>query len=512
MATSGRIDGSYAVSSYQPYLKWSVTQDAAHNRSVMSVTFGMRKTAANSSSWSGYGTSLTVEVNGTAYQRSITFDFRSAAYPSDHDIVTISGIAIPHNSDGSKAVALSATHVTGISLATGSVGGTASLDTIPRPSTMTVPETITMGTAYTFPIKTASAGFTHQIAWQFAGASGTLSGNAWTPPETLAQQIPNAESGAGTLTLTTFSGGSTVGSNSYSFTLRCPESMVPAASLTQLSLVQDAAVPNGWNVAVKGFTALQYQVSASGVQGSSVCAVQFTCGGVTASGAAGTTGVLPTAGTFTPAVTVIDSRGRSATVTGTPVEVYDYAPPVLAYSEACRADAGGAALGDGTYLAVRAAGQTASSVGGRNTVSVGCRLRAAGGTFGAETALVDGALTILHPPLAANTSYEVEVFARDTLGGRKSVVYSIPTAAVTLHLRRGGDGAAFGKYAERQNALEISGAWDIRWGSRSLLEVVYPAGSVYLSVSDADPAPLLGGTWQRVGEIYAGVYAWKRTA
>ena len=221
----------------------------------MSVTFGMRKVSANSSSWSGYDTPLTVTVDGTTYTRSITFDFRAAAYPSDHDIVTISDIAVPHNNDGTRSVRLSATHVTGISLATGSVSGTAELTTIPRPSTMTVPETITMGTAYTFPVKAASPDFTHRIDWRFGSVSGTLSGNAWTPPETLAQQIPHAESGTGTLTLTTYSGGNTVGSNSYSFTLRCPESMVPAAALTAVSLVQDAAVPGGWNVAIKGFTA-----------------------------------------------------------------------------------------------------------------------------------------------------------------------------------------------------------------------------------------------------------------
>ena len=94
MATAGRINGTYAVSSYAPYLKWSVTQDVANNQSTMSVTFGMTKASANSTSWSGYDTALTVTVNGITYTRQITFDYRSAAYPTDHDIVTISGIAI----------------------------------------------------------------------------------------------------------------------------------------------------------------------------------------------------------------------------------------------------------------------------------------------------------------------------------------------------------------------------------------------------------------------------------
>jgi len=132
MALSGRIDGTYNVSSYKPYIKWSAVQSIADNKSTLSVTFGMQKVSYNNSSWSGYPTRLTVTVNGTTYTRDITFDFRTASYPTDHDIVTIFNIVIPHNADGTKIVSVSASHQTDISLGNGTVSGTAVLDTIVR--------------------------------------------------------------------------------------------------------------------------------------------------------------------------------------------------------------------------------------------------------------------------------------------------------------------------------------------------------------------------------------------
>lgn len=140
MALNGRIDGTYyyadpsdtTQTTYTPYLKWSVTQDVANNRSTMTVTFGMRKVKTNSSSWSGNPTTLTVTVNETTYTRYITFNFKNADVNTDHDIVTIFNIEIPHNADGTKSVSVSASHQTNIRLGTGTVSGTAVLDTIVR--------------------------------------------------------------------------------------------------------------------------------------------------------------------------------------------------------------------------------------------------------------------------------------------------------------------------------------------------------------------------------------------
>lgn len=104
----------------------------------------------------------------------------------------------------------------------------------------------------------------------------------------------------------------------------------------------------------------------------------------------------------------------------------------------------------------------------------------------------------------------MELTASDSLGGSKTILVPVSTAEVTLHLRSGGKGAAFGKYSEKE-ALEC--AWDaefqgevqaasLRVGGRMLLDWIYPIGAVYISASETDPKTLFGGTWMRIKDRF----------
>lgn len=421
--------------------------------------------------------------------------------------------SVAHGADGTKTVTLAGGWVSDVvsdyTPASLSVSGSVTLPAIPRASALTAPEQMTMGTPYAVTIVPASAAFTHALTWRFFTKSGTVSGGTWTPALSLAEEIPNAESGAGTLTLVTYSGGTEIGRRSYGFTLRCPDSMTPTVTPGTLTPVS-SRVPAGWNATVKGLTALQYAVTAAGTRGSTVTGVRFSCGGVTCDGAAGTTAALPAAGTFTPTVTVTDSRGRSAAASWPALEVYDHAPPTLQAAEAFRADGSGVADGSGTFLSVLAQGVTACAVGGHNQVSVYYRLRSVDGAFGAEQPLTNGTALLLHPPLDAAKSYEAQLLARDSLGAERSVTVTIPTAAVAFNLRRGGRGAAFGKYAEHDNALELPAGWDVTVGGVPLARLLYPVGSVFHSDGTVSPAAVFGGTWTELGTA-SGVTAWRRT-
>ena len=240
MATSGRIEGSYAASwaNYAPYVKWSVTQSVADNKSTMSVTFGMRKTGANSSSYNLESHTLTLRVNGKTYTRSVTFDFRAANYPTDHDIVTVSGISIPHNADGTKSVSISATHPTDTGMGTGTLSGTAALTTIPRATQPTAPSAADAGTQITVGLPRVSGSFTHTLHYRLGSgswvsmASGVGASYTWTVPMSLCRELTAAASGTLTIRAQTYSGQSLIGSKTVSLTVRVPSSVKPAATLT----------------------------------------------------------------------------------------------------------------------------------------------------------------------------------------------------------------------------------------------------------------------------------------
>ena len=116
--------------------------------------------------------------------------------------------------------------------------------------------------------------------------------------------------------------------------------------------------------------------------------------------------------------------------------------------------------------------------------------------------------------LDSGTSYEVELSAEDTVGNVRVVRYTAATSRVTLHLRAGGMGAAFGKYAE-QEALEC--VWpavfygDVAVTGQTVEAMLFPVGSVRLTDSPAAPETPAGAVWESVETGIAGVYGWRRT-
>jgi len=243
-----------------------------------------------------------------------------------------------------------------------------------------------------------------------------------------------------------------------------------------VTVLPGEGVPADWGeTAVQGFSRLQYTVTDAGAYGSTIQKRGFTFGTQTGSAASGTTGKLTAAGEFVPTVTVTDSRGRTATAALDPIPVHPCGLPTLNGVSALRCDAGGAADSGGSCLTVSGVGGC-SPVGGRNAVTTTVRTRQTGEEWsGAQT--FSG--SILLQGFDPHRSCEAEVTATDLLGQTRSVTVPIPTDAVTFHLRPGGRGAAFGKYAEGEKlecawpaefAGDVTVEGGLKVGGRSVLE------------------------------------------
>lgn len=389
-----------------------------------------------------------------------------------------------------------------------------------------------IGQSGTLTVVKPGNGYTFRFSYAFGGASGTLesgdvrqvshaAGRAvyrWRVPEELAQQIPDALRGTGTMSMAVYSGAEQVGSVQTAFTVYVPPSMAPTASV-QVSAVSDNTAVSGWGVCVQGLSRVQYTVTAAGAGGASVQACRFTCGGQTVAGLSGKTAPIAAAGTLIPSAVVTDSRGRSVTAESEAVTVYAYHRPTLA-AEVIRCKAGGTAAEDGAYLKVTGTASCAS-VGGRNTVQVRVRWRPAGGSWSGYTTLVSGAETVVGGGLAADAAYETEVSAVDTAGGVRTVRQLLPPVSpVTLHLHSGGRGAAFGKRSTGEalecawpavfyGNVEVSGGLTL--GGQTLTDALWPVGCVRLTAEDTEPQPSPeGAEWERVDCGMAGIYAWRR--
>lgn len=374
---------------------------------------------------------------------------------------------IAHEADGRKTVAVTAyfsPETPGTANMTKMVTARLTLPHIPRCAALTVPE-FTLDQPGTLTLDRAS-GFTCDVSYVLGGSGGvileksSLDQVVWTPPLDLAAEFPHAPSAEGKLTVTTWSGETNVGSREYPFTVLAPDTLGPVVESFAVSFTSDNGAMAGWDAAVKGKSRLRFAVAARGQMGADIVSCAVSCGGASGSGAEGVTGLLQQAGTFTPRLTATDSRGKTTVVTGEAVTVHDYAPPAFTDSRAFRADEAGHADGSGPCAAVTAAADF-SPVAGRNTLTLRMRYRAVGGTWSGYTPLTAGELTVL-PGFAVNTSYQVEVEAIDAVGESRTVVYTIPTALVAFHLRQGGSGAAFGKYAESDGWVESDWPLDMR--------------------------------------------------
>lgn len=376
-----------------------------------------------------------------------------------------------------------------------------SLYVVPAASAMSF-ASFTMGSAGKMTVTRANNDYTHTVSYRFGNSSGTVAEKtaaasiSWTPPIELAGQIPDAPSGTGALTIDTYNGNTKIGSKEYPFTLYVPSSIQPTVDVT-IGVENDNVAIDRWGVCVKGFSRLSYTVTATGAYGASIRGCQFSFADMTATGLSGTVEVNH-AGRFTPSVKVTDSRGRSVTVTGDEITVYDYNEPTIGQLTVQRCNANGIRQNEGTYARVQGVFDVGASVGGHNSAVVRCRYREIDGSWSGYTTFSDGSV-VMGGNLLATKTYEMEIAVADSIGGTKTVSMIIPTAEVAFHLREGGKGAAFGKYAEK-DALEC--AWDVEIKGKPLLDWIYPVGAVYLSVYAADPSTLFGGTWERIKDKF----------
>lgn len=176
--------------------------------------------------------------------------------------------------------------------------------------------TLDAGTALGVTISRADSIYTHKVTYAFGTRSYTQTGvgtsASYTIPLAWLDQIPNAVSGTGSVTVETLnSAGASMGSRSSNFTLTAGAGVVPSAGTLTAALV------NGLSGAyIQGHSKCKATLSGyKAGTGATVAAVSITGNGDSANANTLTSSLLRTAGTVTFTATVRDSRGRTASTT-----------------------------------------------------------------------------------------------------------------------------------------------------------------------------------------------------
>ena len=437
-------------------------QDVAGNTTTLNWTLHVLKSGASTSATWG-NCSYSATINGNVYSGS-----GQVRVEAGGDTTILSGTTVvPHNADGTKTISLSAS-ISGKIV--GSLSASEALATIPRASSLSF-GTGTMGSPMTLTINAASSSFTHSLTYSFGSASGTIlsyvgaGAHSWTPPLSLANQIPNATAGVGTFTLYTWGTGVEIGRVSYSFTLSLPSSVVPS-----ISSVAATEATSGLAAQFGGFvqnkSTLKVAINASGSYGSTIRSYNVAFNGRTYSGNNCTTAAPTSSGNLTLTATVTDSRGRTASRAIT-VSVLPYDPPAITQLTISRCDSDGNYDPNGDYAAISYA-YSISTVNNKNTKSAVIQYKRSTGSSWSNllTNSAYSANTTVYPTteLLSDYQWDIRLTVSDYFGSSEMTV-TLPSAEVLMDLLASGDGMGIGKTAEQSNLFDIG--WPLRIGSRS---------------------------------------------
>lgn len=323
MATERRNYGITSHTSIHVYAD-ETQVDTANNRSYISTELWIL-----GSSYSAYNVDCNVTGGG---------GYTNSHLSANGWVKLVSGgFWAPHNADGTGMATVGSYYSSGygnmpyeeftLTLTKIARASQPSINTYPGNS----PD-ITAGTACTIHMN-KQANFTHKVSYWFGNKKGTIATGvvdncSWTPPTSLLDQIPNASTGSGTISVETYSGSTKIGeTKSCGFTLHLPNNSEPTIGTITLTEQHAGVKAKNANVTVQQISKKLVSVPVSAKYSASIKTV--TCDGVTLSNNNGTyTGYISNKSNGTYKITATDSRGLQSS-NAAEQTFYEYDKPFI---------------------------------------------------------------------------------------------------------------------------------------------------------------------------------------
>ena len=437
---------------------YNYTQNIGANQSTISMTLYVKRDAYGPS-WNSKCNSY-IQLNGT---KVMTYTGSFNIGTSWVKIGSTVNKTVTHSSNGTKSVTIKG-YFDSLGLTTKledlTVSGSVTLKTIPRASSISSISGSTIGSNVTINITRASSSFTHKVYYSFGDTKNyLLDDNVGTsltfkPSMNDCEHVPNSTKGTATIKVDTYNGSTKIGSASKTFTLNVPSSVVPTFTDLTFSRI-DGTVPSDWNLYIKTKSKVKVSITgAKGAYGSTIKSYSITGAGYSGTSSSLTTGYLNSSGTITFTAKITDSRGRTATKQKS-ITVTDYSPPVISNAVGIRCNVDGTPKEDGDYVSLTVS-FTGDSISGKNTTTAEYRYKPENGEW-SDYAPIENDTPVIFELSGESTSI-LEIKISDLLGSfTKDIIMN--SMKFIMDFKAGGNGIAFGKVAELEQALET--AWPL---------------------------------------------------
>lgn len=494
MALSGTINGSVTNKSqyFSFYISWSATQNVEGNYSDVTVKTYWKTNNTNHTFDTVGSRNASITINGTTKSISKVF---SVYWSSNPYLIQTATERVYHNSDGTKSITISAranghalNYGTSSSTATSAdctASGTITLNTIPRKATVTKVTnfndegnptvTFTNNGGFNlmpyfnvykdgviiYSIQRAKGKYTSPYTFSITDAERTAMRNACNAKSEYEVWIG----------VETYNGSTKLDYHSLQAKLTIVNAN-PSTTMTLSPVDCPAwAYVDGKPIYIQGVTKVGATFTNTLKKGATLKSNTLTAEGYSDSTSAYQSKVITGSGTINVSGKVTDSRGLSSTVSQN-ISVIPYANPYVAYHSQydriiCgRCDENGTLANDGTNLKVILSKKWSPLTNNTNKATLQYLVETTGyssgwKTLSANTEGTNGTFNIdtvvSGVTLDVDKAYTVTFKCIDTFGNYTTTPVKIPMEDVAFHLREGGGGAAFGKYAEEANTLES--AW-----------------------------------------------------